>query len=202
LDQTNLWCSAWQVNTDLQPFDIEVVKNEVENGNQQKKTKALWEAYQIAAEGRDLAYFKEVLENHEKALQVDAEEQEVVAAKKQEKKDKAKRKSTTNADDDMDMEDVDDEGAASAKKAKPSKKRKKGDESDGEPEKVCCHCRFNVVFIDESSSHPRLPRQSSSSTTRLPLTLLRNLRRSPRRRSPKLRARAWRRSRPRSKSPY
>lgn len=115
-------------------FDIEDVKKDVESGNQTKKNKALWQAYQTAAEGHDLEYFKQMLSAHEAALAEDLAQQET---KEQEKKEKAaKRKSQPAAEsEDVDMEDA----PASTKKtkAKATKKRKKDDESDGENEKVC-----------------------------------------------------------------
>ncbi|KAF2467570.1 uncharacterized protein BDR25DRAFT_63824 [Lindgomyces ingoldianus] len=127
---------AWQVNTDLQPLNIDDIKTTVDGGNQGKKSKALWEAYQIAAKGHELQWFKDMLENHEKAMQADIEEKAAAEAKKQEKKDKAKRKSIAADDsEDVEMENADDEGATSAKKTKASKKRKKEPESDGENEK-------------------------------------------------------------------
>ncbi|KAJ4344898.1 hypothetical protein N0V95_006098 [Ascochyta clinopodiicola] len=124
---------AWQVNTELLTFDVEDVKKDVESGNSTKKNKALWSAYEIAAEGHDLAYFKTMLASHEAALQEDAEQREAKEAEKKEKKDKAaKRKSTTAAEsDDVDMEDAGDDAAPSAKKAKATKKRKATDDSDG-----------------------------------------------------------------------
>ncbi|KAH7076495.1 hypothetical protein BKA63DRAFT_564884 [Paraphoma chrysanthemicola] len=129
---------AWQVNTELLTFDLEDVKKDVESGNQNKKNKALWEAYQIAAEGHDLAHFKEVLQAHETAMAVDAEQRELKEIEKKEKAEKsAKRKSVAAADsDDVEMEDAgDDATATGTKKAKGTKKRKKTDESDGENEK-------------------------------------------------------------------
>lgn len=112
------------------------MKAEVEKGNNQKKSKALWEAYTIAAEGHDLQWFKEMLEAHEQALAVDAEEKAAAETKKQEKKDKAKRKSTAAEEsEDVEMEDAGEEGKTPGGKKKTSKKRKA--ESDGEPEKVC-----------------------------------------------------------------
>ncbi|EOA89082.1 hypothetical protein ACJQWK_05989 [Exserohilum turcicum] len=124
---------AWQVNTDLLPFDLEEVKKDVETGNQGKRNKALWEAYQIAAEGHDLAYFKEMLSAHESAMQEDLEQREQKQQQKKEKAEKAaKRKSTAvDSSEDVDMEDTGD-AAPSAKKAKATKKRKKDDESDAE----------------------------------------------------------------------
>jgi hypothetical protein len=130
--------SAWQVNTDLLPFDLEEVKKDVETGNQGKRNKALWEAYQIAAEGHDLAYFKEMLSAHESAMQEDLEQKEQKEQQKKEKAEKAtKRKSTAaGTSEDADMEDAGD-AAPSAKKAKATKKRKKDEESDDESGKVC-----------------------------------------------------------------
>ncbi|KAF1912423.1 hypothetical protein BDU57DRAFT_582678 [Ampelomyces quisqualis] len=129
---------AWQVNTELLHFDIEDVKKDAETGKQGKKTKALWEAYQIAAEGHDLAHFKQVLANHEAAMQQDLEQREQKEQDKKEKAEKStKRKSTAVvSSEDVDMEDAGDGATApSAKKAKATKKRKKDDESDGENEK-------------------------------------------------------------------
>jgi hypothetical protein len=100
----------------------------------------LWEAYQIAAEGHDLAHFKQVLASHEAAMQEDLEQREQKVQDKKEKAEKsAKRKSTAAVEsEDVDMEDAGDDASAPAgKKAKATKKRKKSDESDGENDKVC-----------------------------------------------------------------
>jgi hypothetical protein len=115
------------------PFEMDDVKKDVDSGNQAKKNKALWEAYQIAAEGRDLAWFK--------AMQEDLEQRE---QKELEKKEKAaKRKSTAAVEsEDLDMEDAGGDAAPSAKKAKATKKRKKEEDSDDENGKVC------IMFTD------------------------------------------------------
>jgi hypothetical protein len=127
------------VNTDLQPINIDAIKEEVAAGNtgKKKKIKALWEAYEIAAEEPDLQYFKDILASHEEKMQMETEEQAAVEVKQ-----KKKRKSTAAAADDEDVEMEDShEADSSSKKPKPSnKKRKKADESEGEPEKVCCIC--------------------------------------------------------------
>ena len=131
--------SAWQVNTDLQPLDMDEIKKEVADNNQGKKTKALWEAYRVAADEHDLQWFKDMLAEHEKALVKDMEEKKADEAKKQSKKDKPRRKSNTvdeDGDVDMEMEDTGEEGDAPLKKAKATKKRKKDVDSDGETEKV------------------------------------------------------------------
>jgi hypothetical protein len=144
------------VNTELLTFDLEDVKKDVESGNQAKKNKALWEAYQIAAEGHDLAHFKQVLASHEAAMQEDLEQREQKEQTKKEKAEKSaekstKRKSTAAVDsDDVDMEDAgDDATAPSAKKAKATKKRKKSDESDGESEKVHCMSHMCCAPADQ-----------------------------------------------------
>ncbi|KAF1832923.1 hypothetical protein BDW02DRAFT_580802 [Decorospora gaudefroyi] len=128
---------AWQVNTDLLPFEIDDVKKDVESGNQAKKNKALWEAYQIAAEGHDLAWFKEMLVAHETAMREDQEQREQKELQKKEKAEKATKRKSMAADEseDVDMEEAGDGAAPSAKKAKATKKRKKEDDSDGENEK-------------------------------------------------------------------
>jgi hypothetical protein len=123
------------------PFEMDDVKKDVDSGNQAKKNKALWEAYQIAAEGRDLAWFKEMLAAHDTAMQEDLEQRE---QKELEKKEKAaKRKSTAAVEsEDLDMEDAGGDAAPSAKKAKATKKRKKEEDSDDENGKVC------IMFTD------------------------------------------------------
>jgi hypothetical protein len=135
---TKCFGSAWQVNYDLLPFNVDDVKKEVESINPTKKNKALSEAYVIASEGHDLDWFKAMLADHEQAMQEDILTKQAKAEEKAKKADKtAKRKSTAgDVSDDVDMDDVGDETAPSAKKAKASKKRKKEDDSDGEPEKV------------------------------------------------------------------
>ncbi|CBX95630.1 hypothetical protein IAQ61_004455 [Plenodomus lingam] len=126
---------AWQVNTELLDFDIEEVKKDVESGKQGKKNKALWEAYQVAAEGHDLNHFKQLLDAHESALQEETAKLEEKEQLKKEKAEKAtKRKSTAAAgSEDVEMEDAGD-GATPSTKKKSTKKRKKTDESDGENE--------------------------------------------------------------------
>lgn len=129
---------AWQVNTDLQPLDMDEIKKEVADNNQGKKTKALWEAYRVAADEHDLQWFKDMLAEHEKALVKDMEEKAADEVKKQSKKDKTRRKSNAvdeDGDVDMEMEDTGEEGDAPLKKAKATKKRKKDVDSDGETEK-------------------------------------------------------------------
>ncbi|KAF2498346.1 hypothetical protein BU16DRAFT_558408 [Lophium mytilinum] len=130
---------SWQVNTDLQPIDMDGLKKEVEDDNQGKKTKALWEAYKVAAEEHDLPWFKHMLAEHEKATLAESaafEEQaeKAVAIKKEKKEKGGRRKSAPVVDEDVEMEDGVD-GEAAPKKAKATKKRKKDADSDAEGEK-------------------------------------------------------------------
>jgi hypothetical protein len=128
--------SAWQANTDFLKFNLEDVKKEIEAGNMMKKNKSLGQAYEIAAEGHDLDYFKELLKNHEQALVHESERSAAKADVKAAKKEKAvKRKSSAAVDsEDIEMDDVDEAAPASKKKGT---KRKKDDDSDGEQGKVC-----------------------------------------------------------------
>jgi len=123
----------------------------VDSGNSTKKSKALWDAYIIAAENHDLDWFKEMLSSHEQAVH-----DEDQAAKE---KKAAKRKSTAAEEsEDVEMNDAAEDGAASTKKAKASKKRKA--ESEVEQEKVCFYFLKNIYFwfIKDRNSLRRLPR--------------------------------------------
>ena len=123
------------MNTDLSPLDLDDIKATVDKATQGKKSKALWEAYKVAAENRDLTYFKNMLREHEeRRLQLEQEEAER-EAKKAAKEAKKKAKEAAG-DGDVDMEDGD-EGVEGVKAPKSSKKRKKEIDSDGEPIKVC-----------------------------------------------------------------
>ena len=105
------------------------------------------EAYSIAAEGHDLAYFKEMLADHMAAMKDDAEAR---AEREAKKASKAKRKSgevsVAAADDDDDAMDVDEEGRGSKPK---SKKRKKSLDSEGGEEKVRLPCLFQKFMLTQ-----------------------------------------------------
>lgn len=92
------------------------------------KSKPLLAAYETASEGHDLQYFKNMLADHERALQEDQEAREAQATAKAAKKDKKKRKSMDVVDD-QDDEEV-------TEKRRSAKKRKKDAESEGESDKV------------------------------------------------------------------
>ncbi|KAJ6134271.1 hypothetical protein N7523_000593 [Penicillium sp. IBT 18751x] len=116
---------AWVPNTQLTPLDPADCKD-VSDKN---KAKGLIAAYKVAAEGHDLQYFKNLLADHQAALQQEIEEAEAEenakATAKAEKAKKNKRKSK-GAETDVDMEDADE------KKPKSSKKRKNEAETEAE----------------------------------------------------------------------
>lgn len=125
--QKLVYSSAWIPNTDLTPLDPESCKDVNEKG----KAKSLVEAYRVASENHDLQYFKDMLADHQRALEQDQEEREAREAAKTAKQDKKKRKSMDAAD-----EQEDDATDAGAEKRKSTKKRKKDVESDVESDKV------------------------------------------------------------------
>ena len=149
--------SAWIPNTELAPLDVEseTTKNPVEKG----KSKTLLAAYSKAAENNDLAHFKTMLADHQKAVEIDEEMKEEKAAKKSKK---ASRKSadTSAVVDDADEMEIDDEVAAQKPK---SKKRKKAEDSDDVDEKVRGTQRRTYWTITDKNSLRRLPRQQPSS---------------------------------------
>ncbi|KIX02242.1 uncharacterized protein Z518_08181 [Rhinocladiella mackenziei CBS 650.93] len=116
---------AWIHNTDLTPLNPEECKDVPEKG----KSKSLLAAYQVAAEGNDLQFFKNMLDDHAAAMQAEIDAKEARAAEKAAKAERKKRKSEAKADtEDVDMDDAD----AVAEPKKSSKKRKKEIDSDDE----------------------------------------------------------------------
>ncbi|KAL4802924.1 hypothetical protein BDV18DRAFT_163448 [Aspergillus unguis] len=118
---------AWIVNTDLSPLDSEACKDVSEKG----KSKALVNAYAIAAEGHDLAHYKTLLLDHQRAIEQEEEEREAQeaakAAAKAEREAKKNKRKSMEIHDDVDMDD-----AEGGKQPKSSKKRKKAAETEGE----------------------------------------------------------------------
>lgn len=106
---------------------------EVKDFSEKGKTKSLIGAYHVAAEAHPLQYFKDMLIDHQKAMQEDQELREQREAAKAAKASKKKRKSDA-ADEDVDMDDVNEDEEVENKKS--SKKRKKDIESEGDEEKV------------------------------------------------------------------
>ncbi|KAI1619116.1 hypothetical protein EDD36DRAFT_427894 [Exophiala viscosa] len=114
---------AWIPNYDLAPLNPEDCKDMPEKG----KTKSLLAAFAVAAEGHDLQYFKDMLNDHAAAMQADIDAKEAREAEKAAKGDKKKRKSDAKVEtEDVEMEDAD------AAPKKSSKKRKKEAGSDDE----------------------------------------------------------------------
>ncbi|KIW16850.1 hypothetical protein PV08_04040 [Exophiala spinifera] len=113
---------AWIHNTDLTPLNPEDCKDVPEKG----KSKTLLAAFEVAAEGHDLDYFKNMLNEHNAAMQAEIDAKEAREAEKAAKADKKKRKSEAKIETDVEMED------AEAAPKKSSKKRKKEADSDDE----------------------------------------------------------------------
>ncbi|KAI4190293.1 MAG: hypothetical protein LQ346_004946 [Caloplaca aetnensis] len=118
---------AWMPNTDLTPLDPASIDTTDTKG----KSKPLVAAYVKASEDNDLQHYKDLLEDHQKAVE---EEQKAQVEQDAKRSTKPKRKSVgataaAAAADDEDEMDVDEEEAAPKPK---SKKRKKEAESDGE----------------------------------------------------------------------
>lgn len=152
--------SAWIPNTELAPLDVEseTTKNPVEKG----KSKTLLAAYGKAAENNDLAHFKTMLADHQKAVEIDEELKEEKAAKKTKKTPRKSGDAAAAAVvDDADEMDVDEEPAAEKPK---SKKRKKADDSDDADEKVWMSMEAIVIRSLTELSLQRLLRQQPSSS--------------------------------------
>lgn len=146
-------------NTELTPLDVESVTEPSEKG----KSKLLLAAYEKAAEQHDLKYFKEMLVDHQKAIE---EDQEAQAEKEAKKANKAKRKSTTTAAaaPAVETEEMDIEEEVTTPKPK-SKKRKKDLEDDAADEKVrSLICKFRHF------SHNTQPAKTPKTGTKLKLS--------------------------------
>jgi sRNA-binding protein len=113
-----------------------VTPEECKDVSVKSKSKALLDAYRIAAEGHDLQYFKDMLVEHQEALNEDAERRAEKEAKKAEKTTKGRRKSEAAVAKEDDEMEVDEEVEAPKPK---SKKRKKSLDSEDIEEKVSIH---------------------------------------------------------------
>ncbi|EDN06145.1 conserved hypothetical protein [Histoplasma mississippiense (nom. inval.)] len=153
---------AWIPNTDLTPLDPESCKDVNEKG----KTKSLVEAYRVAAENHDLQYFKDMLADHQRALEQDQEEREARAAAKAAKQEKKKRKSMDVTD-----EQEDETADVGTEKRKSTKKRKKDVESDAESDK---YFGGKDTLANGDSfcfwSHTSQPAKTPKTATKLKLT--------------------------------
>lgn len=127
----------------------EVVANR--SPSDKKFTKDLWGAYEVAAEGHDLAYFKGMLVEHEKNIIQLREEEDLKAQKKAEAAEKkAKRKSAgtaaADAEGDVTMEDAASEEAPKKPKKIPKRKADKEAEADEDEKVNICVCDFHDKF--------------------------------------------------------
>ncbi|ROW16089.1 hypothetical protein VPNG_01925 [Cytospora leucostoma] len=116
---------GWVSNKDLIDLDPATVADQATS----KMRKDLVLAHQIASEGHDLDYYKEVLQQFQEELiekQKAAEAKAAAAATP--KKSKSKAKASSEAED-VEMEDVDEDTAPT--KAKKDKKRKSPEDSEG-----------------------------------------------------------------------
>ncbi|KAI3397615.1 hypothetical protein diail_10588 [Diaporthe ilicicola] len=116
---------GWVSNKDLVDLDPEKVEEQITP----KMRKDLQLAHQIAAEGHDLDYYKDLLQQFQEEL---IEKQKAAEAKaaagSTPKKSKKQAKSSTDVED-VEMEDVDDE-PSTAKAKKSDKKRKNTEDSE------------------------------------------------------------------------
>ena len=144
--------SAWIPNTELTPLDTEAAKNPSEKG----KSKLLLAAYEKAAENQPLQYYKDMLADHQKALQEDMDAQAERDAKKA---TKSKRKSmdTSAVKDDADEMDIDE--APSSEKPKSKKRKKDAADSDGEGKVQQCQFFLRIVRTDVFFSRQKPPRR-------------------------------------------
>ena len=110
-------------NTDLTSLDPTACAGVDPKG----KSKVLVAAYEKASENQSLDHFKKVLQDHQEAIQADAEAQAERDAKKA---SKAKRKSVDASalTEDADEMEIDEEQEA----AKPKSKKRKKEAADGE----------------------------------------------------------------------
>ncbi|OAP54176.1 hypothetical protein AYL99_11711 [Fonsecaea erecta] len=107
----------WIRNTDLTALTPDECKDVSTRG----RAKPLLAAYKIAAEGHDLQFFKDILDEHAMALQYELDMREAEKAEKASNPDKRKRKSEVKVKtEDAKMEDTD----VDVEPKEASKKRK------------------------------------------------------------------------------
>ena len=153
--------SAWMPNTDLQALTPEECQDVAEKG----KSKALLEAYKIASESHDLAYYKEILLDHQEQITQEEQRQQEREAKKAAK---AKRKSDATAPADDDDMEVDEEAE---EKPKSKKRKKAAGDSDAEDEKVCItSLSFNVLTCSQPAKTPKTGTKLKLTTPKTPVS--------------------------------
>ncbi|KAL8672175.1 MAG: hypothetical protein Q9168_003339 [Polycauliona sp. 1 TL-2023] len=166
---------AWMPNTALNPLETAAIDPADTKG----KSKPLIAAYVKASEENDLQHYKDMLADHQKAVEEEQEAQKEAQTerdtKKSTKSTKSKRKSVdasaTPAGDDGDEMDVDEE----EEEPKPkSKKRKKEVESDAEEKpaktpKTATKLKLSTPKTPvETSSKKKMPKQKASSKKAAP----------------------------------
>lgn len=120
--------SGWVSNKDLVDLDSEKVADLITP----KMRKDLQLAHEIAAEGHDLDYYKDLLQQFQEELIEKQKAAEAKAAAAATPK-KSKKQAKSSADEDVEMEDVDDE--PSTAKAKKSEKKRKNTEDSETPQR-------------------------------------------------------------------
>lgn len=121
---------------------MDEIQEAVRKNEQGKKSKLLWSAYEVAAENHDLEHFKMMLQEHQTAVVMEAEqreaakrvkeEREIAKASREAKKSGSSRKSF-GGDSEDDAMDVDDNPP---KSAKSSRKRKADADADTDNSRV------------------------------------------------------------------
>lgn len=132
--------SSYVTNTLLTPLDPADCKEISEKS----KSQLLLEAYRIAAEGHDLQYFKDLLLDHERALEEEREEAEREEAEKARAKAEKATKKTKRKSKAAEPE-VETKEAETPKAKAPTKKRKK-DETEADADKV----GFPIVLLNDT----------------------------------------------------
>lgn len=157
--------SAWIPNTDLTRLDPADIKDFAEKG----KTKSLIGAYRVATEAHPLSHFKNMLDEHLKAMQADQEAREQREAEKASKAEKKRRKSVA-AEEDVEMDDAEADEEGETKKS--SKKRKKDVESEGDVEKVSMYSIISTLLAARNltSTSPLQPTKTPKTAQKLKLT--------------------------------
>ncbi|KAK2610936.1 hypothetical protein N8I77_004322 [Diaporthe amygdali] len=116
---------GWVSNKDLVDLDTDKVIDQITP----KMRKDLQLAHQIAAEGHDLDYYKDLLQQFQEELIEKQKAAEAKAAAAATPKKSKKQAKSSNEVEDVEMEDVDDE-PSTAKAKKSDKKRKNTEDSE------------------------------------------------------------------------
>ncbi|KAJ5547059.1 hypothetical protein N7494_004644 [Penicillium frequentans] len=149
---------AWIPNTNLKPLD----PAECKEVSEKNKAKQLLGAYKVAAEGHDLKHFKELLSDHQAAIQQEIEEEEreeeEKAKAKAEKATKKNKRKSKGAETDVEMEDADE-----AKPSKATKKRKK-DETEVEEDKPAKTPKTATKLKLSTPKAPKTPAEEKKKT--------------------------------------